>query len=373
MNFQSPLSSRKRSRQAMSLLELVGVLAIMAILASLLLPALLKQIDKATADQEIANLQAFSDAMQRSVMRNRYIPGAVDWATNIAAELGWNVLDVQNNPRRNQRYFLIDPVFASSVTLPYSQGLFGLTNQPSSARVILLSSLGQPLPAMNNGVPAFPGDFSNIWNSVDGRVPFATLFSGWRGSGADLMIKRVNLSQLFSRLLLTCFASTNYCYYSIDNNLNPYTLTSSNWIDGYFIQNSVFGLYSGATNNIDSQQILIRDSSFVYYQNGWRSPLTDGSTVSGSLTNGGAFDFSTIVNCFLAAPGNIDPRATTQQQVVQAFINFMQAYNTWASFGCPHSSTDPNYASYTAAQAYQLVMVNTVSNLYNPVPPQIYH
>src|SRR5438477_1564208 len=61
-------------RHAFSLIELIGVLAVMAILAGALVPALIRQMDKVAGDQESAALKSFGDALQQSIMRNRSIP-----------------------------------------------------------------------------------------------------------------------------------------------------------------------------------------------------------------------------------------------------------------------------------------------------------
>src|SRR5207249_33929 len=96
-------------KRAMTLIEVIGVLAVLAVLASVTLPALLKQIDKTTADQEVGNLQSFADALQKSIRRNRIIPGATNWATVIAGEVGSDVPNVTTNSRHNPRCFVIDP------------------------------------------------------------------------------------------------------------------------------------------------------------------------------------------------------------------------------------------------------------------------
>src|SRR6184192_3608046 len=67
-------SSRSRGQRAFSLIELIGVLAVMAILAAAIVPAVIRQMDKIAGDQESAALKSFSDALQQSIMRNRYIP-----------------------------------------------------------------------------------------------------------------------------------------------------------------------------------------------------------------------------------------------------------------------------------------------------------
>ena len=347
----------------MTLIEVIGVLAVIAILAAVVLPALIREIDKAVADQETANLQAFGNALQRNILRNGYIPGAADWLTNVATELGMAVSDVATNIRNRPRFFLIDPglqVGTNYGSLPYLQKTAG-SLPPAGVRVMVLSSLGVPFPAgMSSGIPT-AGDFSNIWNTADGLVPSGvSALSGWGGTGADLKIQRVNLSQLFIHLILTSYASTNTAYYSINGTLNPSTLSSSNWLDRYFLQNSVLGLYSASTNAVDSQQILTSDSSFVYYQNGWRATLESSTGAASSTNLVGNFDFSAIVNGFLVAPAS--PGGPTQQTIVADFIAYLNAYTAWAGSNFSDSGL------YNTAMSAFNQMQTDVNNLESSFP-----
>src|SRR5882672_7418118 len=99
------------SRCAFTLIEVIGVLAVIGLLAAALVPALIRQMDRIAGDQESAALKACGDALQQSVIRNRYVPGAADWATNIAVELGENISNVMTNGRKQPRFFLIDPMW----------------------------------------------------------------------------------------------------------------------------------------------------------------------------------------------------------------------------------------------------------------------
>src|SRR5438093_1542324 len=73
-----------------SLLEVLGALAVAAILISALAAVTIRSIDRAFTSQEAGNLQNFANAFETSILRNRYIPGTNDWYQVIATELGAN-------------------------------------------------------------------------------------------------------------------------------------------------------------------------------------------------------------------------------------------------------------------------------------------
>jgi len=366
----------QKSLRAFSLLEMIGVLAVLAVLAAVLAPYFVRPMDKTASDQETATLKAFGDALQQSIVRDRYIPSDADWATNVANEYGVDVLYVTTNPRRQPRYFLIDPALQVGVNgggLPYSQTSAGsvVTNgsgviiPPPSPRVMIVSSIGRALPAGFASRVESPANFTNIWNAADGTVPTnAPIFSGWPGSGDDLRIQRIDLSPLFVQLQLTKAISSRCCpRYSIDNN-NFATATSvsdtlADW-PGYFIQNSILYLYNDASHPVpgggflDCVQILIRNNAFIYDQNTWRGSIGG----EGFL---GGLDIASMVDRYLAAYPNVNAQNGTNQQavVVQSMINFMDKYDDWSAAGFPASGS-----SRTAVQDAQVAMKNAVQGQY---------
>ncbi len=358
-----PAPSQKRFRQqAFSLIEMIGVLAVIAILAAVLLPALIKQTDKLAADQESATLQSFGTAIQNNALRTRIIPDNTTWISVITNELGMNSLLVSSNPRNRARVFVID---ANGLTpMPYPQTSVGFTNtSPPQPRFMIVSSLGTNL---RSGLISNPGltIFNDLWSTTAGTIPANAIWSGWnKGRGDDLIVQRVNLSPYFVHLILTTNNSTANALYSIDLGAitNIASIPTRGSLDAYFIQGSVLNLYSNSSAFPDSQQILQRDTSFVYDQNVWRSSIT-----SISLANTNVPDFSGIVNAFANAGTPGDPSNPQPNKVALDFIAYMRAYNDWAN---ATPTPFPNGTLKNAAITAYTTMMLDVNNLVETARP----
>ena len=132
--------------RAFTLIEMIGVLAILAILATIIVSTTTQRLYIAAVNLESTTQVRYAAALQGSILRNRYIPGTNDWATTIAVELGVNTASITINPRNLPRCFLIDP--NASLLLPYDQGNNNVpTNPPALLRVMIVSSLSTPLPS----------------------------------------------------------------------------------------------------------------------------------------------------------------------------------------------------------------------------------
>ncbi len=359
----------RKSQRAFSLIEMIGVLAVIAILAAALAPSFVRQMDKTAGDQESAALKSFGDALQSSIMRSRYIPSATDWASRVATELGVDTTAVTDSPRRQQRFFLIDPnLTIAGAGLPYTQTSAGSASKPVSPRVMILSSVGTALPAGVVSGTTTAANFTNIWNAADGTVPTAApAFAGWNGAGNDLKIQRVDLSPLFIELQLSQLVSSRCCpRYSIDANNWTNAIQVSDVIadwPGYFIQNSVLYLYNHGTNGtLDSQQILIRDNSFYYDQDVWRGTIGGEGFLAG-------VDIASVVSRYLAAYPNVHAQNGTNQQavVVQSMINYMDRYDDWAAAGFPSTSSPSYIAAVNAQAALRTAVQGQYLGTYNPI------
>jgi type II secretory pathway pseudopilin PulG len=349
----------------MTLIGLIGVMAVLAILGAVLVPALIRMMDRIAGDRESASLKALADSLESSILRNRYIPSHTNWAQVVATERGVNLTDVTTNLRRQPRVFLIDPALQIGSRVAgqdFQQDTIGSVIAPINPRMVILSSIGVPLPAgITNGVPASTNDFEGIWNSVAGTLPAGSAWSGWSGA-SDLRVQRVNLSPLFVHVVLTTYASTDDGLFAIDSGSTTNAPADNIGRDSYFIQNSVLSLLSH-TNSLDTQHILTRDISFVYQEDIWRASI-------GGLGFAGGMDIGTVVDRFLRAPNNpnADDPPNQQLAVVQTFSDYMKAYQNWEASGF----TDNGLLSI--ADDAQDAMMDAAQGLYKDpgnTPPEV--
>jgi hypothetical protein len=347
----------------MTLVECIGAVTVLVILAAALVPVAIRLLDRIAADRETASLRALGDALQASILRNSYIPSYADWASTIAAQAGLDVGSVTNNLRNRPRIVLADASGWLSTNLPYTQTYAGTPSLPVNARAILLSSLGAALP-MTTSIPA-AADFDNLWNAPPNTVPTTGPWAGWNGRPEDVIIQRVNLTPLFVNLVLSTYTANSNGQYAI-NGSGLYQAPKNNGVSGYYLQGTLLQLYTGApSNTFNATQILTKDSSFVYEGGTWKSSIQGTATF-------GVGDVAGIVAAFLAATPNThaqNPIGNTQQvMVVQSFIDYMSNYNVWAG----GSFTDNNLRNYlknTLQPNMMTVLQGLYSGSYYPTNP----
>jgi hypothetical protein len=99
---------------------LIGVVAVIAVLAAAVLLATVRHIDILGGQQEGATLGSFANAFQQSVLTSRRIPDQTTWYSAIATNMGMSTNDVLYDARQQLRVFLIDPVsrYGQAARLP---------------------------------------------------------------------------------------------------------------------------------------------------------------------------------------------------------------------------------------------------------------
>lgn len=361
-------------RRAFSMIEMLGVLVIIVILALALLPALIKQADITARDLEATNQRALADGLQTCVLKTRTVPAPATMAADIAAQLGWLVSDVATNARGYTRYFIADPALrlgTSNGTLPYVQGTNG-SIQPINPRVMILSSMGQDLPATVTSGPATNATvFEQIWASADGVAPSEALAGVCRWD--DVVIQRQNLGLLFTQVILNNNPSTGYT----TNNLGRYSVDNTNQhvrlpavpFSAWFLKGTALGLH-GSSGALQVLQVLqdcpqltngspyFISPSFVYEKGVWRGKLF--LEPDGGLVRCGA-DLQAAYDVFMSGPPNTyKVGSSTQTTVTWSMYMFMSNYCNWAYANFPVPS-----ATYNALLASKSSMATEVGNYNN--------
>jgi prepilin-type N-terminal cleavage/methylation domain-containing protein len=186
MKTPRPLARARGIAAGFTLIEMVGVLAIMAIMAAVIAPSAFRSLDETAVRSEAQSLSNMGSQVTLYVRQNGFAPTPLNWTTTLATYAGLSPTDIATNSRQNNRVYLADPA----------------SNPPQ--RVLILSSMrpGYALPTPANIATA--AEFAQIWNTPDGSVPPQASWAGWAAwgalanSGNYLVIERVSLAPAYA-------------------------------------------------------------------------------------------------------------------------------------------------------------------------------
>ena len=248
-----------------SLLEMIGVMAVMAILAGALAPSIFQMIEEGYQGAEAQSMETVAEALQDYVRYTKTIPTdqADNWTTAVADYAGLSPNRVRYNDKNFERRLYIDPDFfggggGGSGTF-FSQDQ-GLSNMPVSPRVMLVSSLDGAVRQRLNSADRF----DDVWNQEsDARIK----------ESKTVFIERVNLAPLFKRVVLSN-ANASQAGYVLESGSEGSIAGESGGSDGvrtiYVVAGSKLSLraapYPGGTTM--RQLIVDRDVSVRYETDG---------------------------------------------------------------------------------------------------------
>src|SRR5262245_49990228 len=100
----------QRARGAFTLIECIGVITVIALVAAMLVPIVIRRLDQAARTRDAADLDAMVAALQQYVLRTKSVPSNLSGAisTNLSLPLGL----INKTPRKTDRAFMIDPAFS---------------------------------------------------------------------------------------------------------------------------------------------------------------------------------------------------------------------------------------------------------------------
>lgn len=306
-----------------SLIELIGVLAIIAILVAITTTSSIKRVSTGRRDAESGSLDTLAAAMTNSVLGGHMVTDTVNWSTNLAALLNTVPIQVAVNSAGNARVLLADPLLTIGPAgggqgLPYTQSNNGSV-QPANLRFLFLSSVSAPLPSLT-GVA-----FSNLWNAADATLP-TNWPTTWKGEPADLLVRRVGLHGLFYRLILNNLTVSQNAYWSLDSSLTNVAILPGARTEVWVVDGSALNLYSDASTLL-YRDILHADASYVFENGSWLPRVTLGVTSSASEA------FGQLVDAFLAGPPHPHPEKENRKRWVSGMFLIMRTYSFWAIEG----------------------------------------
>ena len=168
---------------AFTLIELIGVMAIISILASVLVPNMLRSIERVAVRAEADTLHALGEQVKLYLRDNGVPPLAAvppsspNWTTQLATYASLSSADILVNRRLGTRLYVPDPVAANQ-------------------RAMLLSSMraGLALPT----AATISANFQAIWDTADGIVPTTAGWGAWNATNVEFLLReRVNLASVY--------------------------------------------------------------------------------------------------------------------------------------------------------------------------------
>ena len=211
-----------------TLLELIGVLAVITILSTLVLPSVIHRLDAGNQDAEDENLEAIAKAIELSIRENRA------WPANLASlspnYLAMNTLHITQNKGGFPRYYVVHPDVSG-----FSNAAGLAPSDLGEARFLLISNLkADAAPTITNAA-----EFDTWWNTDETSTP-------------NLKIHRGNVGDMFRLLNLRADAAGGS--YQIDGvATNPGCVTLAEHTR-YHLPGTVVGLDEAGTFSVPEVQ-----------------------------------------------------------------------------------------------------------------------
>ena len=247
-----------------TLMEMIGVMAVIAIMAAVMAPSLIETIDDAFSEAEATNVANLAEALEQYIRDNKIIPSqnVNAWVNAIASVSDYRANDIQFNRRGFRRRIYIDPRFftGTDTAFPGYTQTTGLTAQPVSPRIMVLSDLTRNLPAP----PNTSTNFNDIWN----QNLTATILEGEK-----VKVQRMHLAGWFHRVILAN-ANTQQVAYNLEAGALASVPAAVGATDGtltrFILSDSQLSLYANPfpTGALQTRSITTATQSYRFETDG---------------------------------------------------------------------------------------------------------
>lgn len=319
------------TRSGFSLLELIGVLSIMAILTSLFIPAARRQLRDAEQRAESQTLAAISQAVQEVILEHKTLPGTNDWMDLVAEEVDPMSPILTVTAGGAPRLLIYHPSSAirpqANARVQTASGFQNLT--PGSDRLLLVSTLQDAFPShINLGSAA---TFEALWNTLPHQRP-----AGWTEEDLpdpdDLHIARLDLSTLLHRVVINNAASDNSpARISLESNGTVLSIARGNPVTAWersFIHGTGLNLHD-PQGNLWAREIIVEDRTLYYSETGWGERTSLGPARGAGWNSSVAILVQDFLNAsFPNASNRQRPRAS-----IDELYRALWAYMDWAEAG----------------------------------------
>lgn len=165
-----------------TLVELIGVLAIISVLSAIIAPNVLRSIERAAVKAERESAERIGRQLELYLSDQGVLPTSANWTDQIAQYSEMSPAELATNKRQNPRQMIFDA---------------------STNRAMVLSSMRSGLIVPTSGNINNASRFDEIWQTADGSIPPVSSWSGWSAwsavanSSDYLVIERINLLPIY--------------------------------------------------------------------------------------------------------------------------------------------------------------------------------
>ena len=291
--FHLPLSTKARqSRHAFTLIELIGVMAIIGILSAVILPPMISRIEDANSTKEDANLEEIARALVAGIKATGTIPSVSSWTT---IALNYTTLGQTNLssvlPANNVRQIVLSTNLVNYVTAngnSYATDADGWPDPlPNDLKIYILASSKNGLPLQASIPVADIANWTKVFDATTGTVSVSNSVFGAANAtkGEFLHVKALDLRSLFCRVDLEDLRSPA---------ILTLTATGSNYPASQTISTNGITLRidatTGITSNITSASIISNPGKNLWVNSGNTSALWTNSGIIIIGGSGGSVD-----------------------------------------------------------------------------------